>query len=65
MNGFQYFWAWGPRAKPIAGLECMDPKGQKCRVLVRGKMNSALIEFEDGFQAVVSRNGMRREKTYD
>lgn len=38
----------------------MNRKGQLCRVLVRGKMNSALIEFEDGFKVVTSRNGLRK-----
>lgn len=49
-------YAWGPR------LMGFSRKGQPCRVLVRGKMNSALIEFEDGFRAVVSRNALRRAK---
>lgn len=34
-------------------------KGQLCRVLVRGKMNSCAIEFMDGFRAIVSRNAIR------
>jgi hypothetical protein len=38
----------------------MDRKGQLCRVLVRGKMNSCAVEFEDGFQAVTSRNALRK-----
>lgn len=33
---------------------------QRCRVVVRGSMNSALIEFEDGFRVVSSRNYLRR-----
>jgi hypothetical protein len=39
----------------------MGRKGQRCKVLARGKMNSALIEFEDGYLAVISRNALRRE----
>lgn len=31
-----------------------------CRVLVRGKMNSCLVEFTDGFKTVTSRNYVRR-----
>lgn len=27
-----------------------------CRVIVRGKMNSCLVEFEDGYKVVTSRN---------
>lgn len=55
-----YTWNWGPRMRPIGELKCLDRKGQKCRVIARGRMNSAMIEFEDGFRAVVSRNGIRR-----
>jgi hypothetical protein len=38
----------------------MNRKGQLCRVLVRGKMNSCMVEFEDGYLAVTSRNALRR-----
>lgn len=34
--------------------------GQKCRVLVRGKLNNALVEFEDGYKIITSRNYMRK-----
>lgn len=55
-----YRYAWGPRLV-IPGLAVLDRKGELCRVIVRGRMNSALIEFErDGFRAVVSRNALRR-----
>jgi hypothetical protein len=37
-------------------------KGQVCVVLVRGKMNSCAVEFEDGYRAVVSRNALRKVK---
>lgn len=40
----------------------MGRKGQRCRVLVRGKMNSCAIEFEYGFKAVTSRNALRKAK---
>lgn len=34
----------------------------RCRVLARGKMNSALIEFEtDGYRVITSRNFIRRD----
>ena len=49
-----YTYNWGARH---LGFE---RKGQRCRVLVRGKMNSALVEFEDGYRAVVSRNALRK-----
>lgn len=36
--------------------------GQRCRVLARGKMNSVLIEFENGLRHVVSRYAIRKLK---
>jgi hypothetical protein len=50
--GFPYRWHW--RNRPVGR------KGQRLRVIVRGRMNSALVEFEDGHRAVVSRSGLRR-----
>ena len=48
---------WTERARPALG----DRKGQRCRVLVRGGMNSALVEFEsDGLKVVTSRWAVRR-----
>lgn len=47
-----YVWFWNR----------MGRKGQLCRVLCRGTMNSALVEFPDGYRAVTSRNGLRRFK---
>jgi hypothetical protein len=41
----------------------LDRKGQLCRVLARGRMNSALIEFQDGFRAIVSRNALKASNT--
>lgn len=38
----------------------MGRKGQLCRVLKRGKRNSCLVEFIDGYQAVTSRNAIMR-----
>ena len=40
----------------------MGRKGQPCAVLVRGKMGSRLVMFEDGFTAVTSHNALRRRK---
>ena len=37
-----------------------DRFGQKCRVLVWGKMNSVMVEFEDGYKAVTSRYFVRK-----
>lgn len=54
---FPYVYKWGPR---MPGA--LARKGQRCRMLVRGSMNSALIEFEDGETAVISRNAIRKAK---
>ena len=35
--------------------------GRHCRVLVRGRMNSALVEFENGQREIISRNALRRK----
>ena len=37
-----------------------ERRGQACRVLARGKMNSILVIFEDGFRVVTSRYAVRR-----
>ncbi len=55
MDAYPYVWSW--RASRFRAL---DRHGQRCRVVCRGSMNSALIEFEDGFRSVVSRNGLRK-----
>lgn len=34
--------------------------GKRCHVLARGKMNSALVEFEDGTREIVGRNALRK-----
>lgn len=64
LNRFPYVYSWGPR------LLGFNRKGQFFRVLVHGPVskmkggagNSALIEFEDGFKAVISRNAIRTRK---
>jgi hypothetical protein len=35
---------------------------QSCRVLIRGALNSCLVQFEDGYIVVTSRNYLRRRK---
>lgn len=35
-------------------------KGQPCEVLARGKMNSCLVRFADGYTMVTSRNAIRK-----
>lgn len=50
----------GPRPDYVFRWNRCDRKGQRCRVICRGKMNSALVEFDDGWRMVTSRNALRR-----
>lgn len=50
---YPYVYAWGNNAKRAT------LKGRRCRVTVRGRMNSCEIEFEDGSREIVSRNAIR------
>lgn len=54
-----YVYAWGPRLR-VPGLPVLDRQGQTCRVVARGRMNSALVEFNDGTRHIVSRNALRK-----
>jgi len=49
---FDYVWYWKKKLP--------ERKGQSCRVLLRGKMNTILVEFADGFKVVTSRYAVRR-----
>lgn len=37
--------------------------GQRCRVTARGAMNSARVEFDDGYEVITSRNYIRKAPT--
>lgn len=52
----QYIW----RVKTRCPKRYLTP----CRVLVRGKMNSCLVEFQDGYRVVTSRNYVMRWETF-
>ena len=55
MTTYPYIWVWGKYPTDHAR------KGKRCRVLARSlRMNSALVEFEDGFRVITSRNGLRK-----
>jgi hypothetical protein len=61
----KYVYSWGPRGK-MPGA--MSRKGQTCRIVApppgkKAGMNSALVEFDDGYWAVVSRNALRRARS--
>jgi hypothetical protein len=57
----EYIYSWAPRFR-VPGMPVLDRKGDRCRVIVRGRMNSALIEFADGERHVVSRNALRKAR---
>lgn len=49
---FTYYWRVRSRLS--------ERFGQPCAVLIRGKMNNCLVQFEDGFKVITSRNYVRR-----
>ena len=49
---YPYAWYWKKRLP--------GHKGQRCQILARGKKNSVLVEFEDGFRVVTSRFAVRK-----
>jgi len=55
-RSFDHVWFWRSRLP--------ERKGQRCRVLVRGRMNNVLVEFEDGYKVVTSRYAVRRHSTF-
>jgi hypothetical protein len=48
---YDHQWFWRSRLP--------DRKGQRCRILARGKMNSLLVEFCDGWKVITSRYAVR------
>ena len=54
---YPYFYRWRTMLK---GTTTARYFGQRCRVIARGAMNSALVEFESGEQAIISRNALRK-----
>jgi hypothetical protein len=51
---FEYYYAWKNNEKRQTLYK------RACRVMARGRMNSCLIEFENGQREVVSRNAVKR-----
>ena len=52
MIDFPYVWHWRKRLS--------ERKGQRCRIVALGGMNSVMIEFEDGLKVVTSRFALRK-----
>ena len=40
-----------------------ERKGQRCRILARGTLNSVLVEFEDGWKVIASKWAVRPAPT--
>lgn len=53
IDDYPYVWFWKTRLP--------ERKGKSCRVLARGKMNSILVEFADGYKVVTSRYAVRKD----
>lgn len=49
---YNYIWFWKTRLP--------ERKGQPCRVVARGRMNSILVEFADGYRTLTSRHAVRK-----
>ena len=47
-----HFWNWKKRLP--------ERKGQQCRVLARGRLNTILVEFKDGHRVTTSRFAVRK-----
>ncbi len=54
MSDYPYYWRVRARLP--------ERFGQACRVLVRGKLNTCLVEFQDGYKVTTSRNYIRKIK---
>jgi hypothetical protein len=49
---YQYAWKNNDKRESLYGKEC--------KIIYRMRMNSALVEFEDGEKVVISRNALRK-----
>ncbi|MEO7840755.1 MAG: hypothetical protein ABIU06_15540 [Anaerolineales bacterium] len=47
-----HYWYWKSRLP--------DRNGQACRILARGKMNSIVVEFQNGYKVITSRYAVRK-----
>lgn len=57
-----YEYRWG-NSKDAVGRHRLQFKGRRCRIVVRGAMNSCMVRFEDtGETLVCSRNALRKAK---
>ena len=56
MNRYPYIYRWRNNVKRA------EMHGRRFRILARLRMNSALVEFEDGRREVISRNAIKKVK---
>lgn len=49
----EFIYAWGNNQRRA------ELKGRSCRIIARGRMNSVLVEFENGERVVTSRRALR------
>ncbi len=53
MNEFDHYWYWKSKLP--------ERNKTNCKVLIRGgRMNSILVEFEDGYKVITSRYAVRK-----
>jgi len=52
VSDYPYIWYWKARLP--------ERKGQRCVIIARGRLNSVMVEFEDGYRVVTSRFAVRR-----
>ena len=56
MTDWTHVWHW--RRYPVD----RPRKGERCRVITTGALNSALVEFEDGTKVITVRYAVRKVK---
>ncbi len=58
----EYIYRWGNH-KDVVGRLRLQWKGRRCKVIVRGKMNSCFVRFcDNGEQLNCSRNALMKVK---
>lgn len=55
-----HVWGWNKWPAAADAWVPGNRAGQRVRLLVAGRRNSVLVEFEDGTKVVTSRRGLRR-----
>lgn len=59
MASSEWIYSWSNNDKRAA------LKGRPCRILIKGKMNSVLVEFEDGERVVTSIRALKKSRSED